>query len=106
MAILRRVEFWLKGHTTTLNLLFTDPPPNTIRWYKIEGLLKICGATVRPTPGNGTRWRMNGVDGMIHMTPVDKAPVPTVRYTRRFLENVGVTPTEIWLFLDRPRAIL
>jgi hypothetical protein len=105
MVIVRKVEFWLKGHTATLDLLFTNPPPETIRWYKIEGLLKSCGATVRPTPGNGTRWRLDGIDGMIHMTPLDKATAPTVRYTREFLEGVGVTPNRIWHFLGRSKAM-
>jgi hypothetical protein len=102
----RKVDFWLKGHNSTLNLVFANPPPATIRWSKIEGLLRVCGATVRPTPANGTRWQLNGVPGMIEITPLDKAPTPIVRYTREFLEGVGVTPATIWLFLGSPGATL
>jgi hypothetical protein len=95
----RSLAFRLKGHNATLKLLFREPPP-AIHWHKVEMLLAVCGVEIWRGPGDGTYLELNGIRTEIH-TPEEEVPTPTIRRTRNFLKQAGVTPSDIWLFLER-----
>jgi hypothetical protein len=104
MKTLWRVTiFRLRGHSETLKLIFREPPPN-MSWKKIKDMLVACGVDIVRGPGNGTFLELNGVRREIHPSG-DEVRAPTIRRTRDFLQQAGLTPAAIGSFLARLGAV-
>lgn len=78
-------------------MVFKEPPP-TIRWNKVEALLMACGVALRRGPGDGTFLEFGSVRAEVQ-TPEREVLAPTIRRTRNFLNDVGITPDKVRCFL-------
>jgi hypothetical protein len=98
MVSLRALLFRVRGHYSTLQQIFTEPPPS-IRAEKLPPMLVECGVKLQPGPGDGTRLRLGSLVTEIHTAQDGNLPPGVVRTTRKFLENAGITPVNIWSVL-------
>ena len=82
-----------KVHRKTLEAVFSQPPPRTLEWRRIETLFIALGAQVVEGAGSRVRFVLNGVIGSFHRPhPEKEAKCYQVRDARIFLENAGVKP--------------
>ena len=76
------------NHENTLDAIFKTPDPVTLKWWRIESLLKACGA--KSIPGKAStrvKFELNGVIITFHRPDSQKeAQSYQVRDIRRFLE--------------------
>jgi hypothetical protein len=91
-----RLRLLFGRHIKTLRLIF-DEPPGRLSWKRIQDLLVACEVEMLPAPGNGTLLRLKNEKTEIH-TPEGDPPPGTIRKTRSFLEQAGLTPTRCRIF--------
>lgn len=75
----------------TLELIFQDPIPSSLKWKDIEQLFVHLGGEIIEGDGSRVGVRLNGVKANFHMPhPHKEADKGAVKSVRRFLENAGV----------------
>ena len=87
------VPFLNNRQRTTLDALFSSPPPADLRWTEVESLMRALGAEI--TEGRGSRVRVTLEDRTAvfhrpHLRP--EAGRAMLRSVRRFLESAGIEP--------------
>ena len=85
---------WLNNrHRETLAQIFKNPVPASIKWAKIEALLKALGAEISEGSGSRVRISLNGVRAVFHRPhPLPTTDKGAVKSMRRFLTEGGIQP--------------
>ena len=82
-----------KKHQRTLEALFSNPVPATLKWQQIEALFKALGATKEERRGSRVTFKLDGRGAVFHRPHTRKeARQYQVREIREFLEEIGITP--------------
>jgi hypothetical protein len=80
-----------KSHLKTLDAIFSQPAPSTLKWRRIESLFVALGAQTIEGSGSRVRFVLNGIIATFHRPhPAKEAKLYQVRDARAFLENAGV----------------
>ena len=77
----------------TLSTIFTEPPPGTLEWRRVESLLVAVGCEV--IEGNGSRVGFKRGDLRVDFHrphPGKEAKPYQIRAARKFLEQLEVKP--------------
>jgi len=77
----------------TLSTIFTEPPPRTLEWRRVESLLVAVGCEV--IEGNGSRVGFKRGDLRVDFHrphPGKEAKPYQIRAARKFLEQLEVKP--------------
>lgn len=83
-------------HRRTLTLIYSDPPPASLRWSEIESLLRAVGAEISEGEGSRVRIALKGVRAVFHRPhPRPETKRGAVRDVRDFLRAAGVRPEEV-----------
>ena len=82
-----------RKHAATLDRLFTEPAPASIRWADVEALLKALGCEVVEGSGSAVAFHKDGMVEYFHRPhPSKEAKRYQVRAARAFLVRMGVAP--------------
>lgn len=82
-----------KKHQRTLEALFSNPVPATLKWRQIEALFTALGATKEERRGSRVTFKLDGRSAVFHRPHTRKeARRYQVREMREFLEEIGITP--------------
>lgn len=82
-----------KAQRRTLEAIFSQPVPATLKWQRIESLFLALGAQIIEGDGSRVRFLLNGVIAIFHRPhPAKEAKPYQVRDARAFLESAGVKP--------------
>ncbi len=77
----------------TLSAIFTEPPPRTLEWRKIESLLIAVGCEVIEGAGSRVGFKRGDLRADFHRPHPGKEAKPyQVRAAREFLEQLEVKP--------------
>jgi hypothetical protein len=77
----------------TLSAIFTEPPPRTIEWRKIESLLIAVGCEVIERAGSRVGFKSGNLRADFHRPhPGKEAKSYQVRAAREFLKQLEVKP--------------
>ena len=82
-----------RRHLRTLERIFEEPAPASLRWVEIEALLVAAGAEISEGAGSRVRVALGGVRAVFHRPhPSPDTKRGAVRAVRDFLIAAGVRP--------------
>ena len=82
-----------KKHQRTLEALFSNPVPATLKWQQIEALFTALGATKEERRGSRVTFKLSGRSVAFHRPHAGKDTQQyQIRDARIFLEKIGITP--------------
>ncbi len=82
-----------KAQQATLDAVFRRPTLASIRWERIESLIRALGGEISEREGSRVAARLNGVTAIFHRPhPRPETKKGAVDAVRQFLINAGVKP--------------
>lgn len=82
-------------HRRTLDQIFAEPTPASLRWNEIEALFRALDAEISEGAGSRVRVALAGVRAVFHRPhPNPDTKRSSVRAVREFLIVAGIRPGE------------
>ena len=82
-----------RRHRRTLDQIFAEPTPASLRWNEIEALFRALDAEISEGAGSRARVALGGVRAVFHRPhPNPDTKRSSVRAVREFLIVAGIRP--------------